>query len=93
VGVSLQGVPELSYGRRVPLAPGNPDSAAGLVRSSAHFRPDPLAHGRRFSDHLREQAPNLRTDLEVEDLLLVNGKMTDGTTFLLDLPGRGWRNA
>ncbi len=97
-----QGVPELSYGRRVPLAPGNPRFRGGALCDHPHiFDLIRWLTGADFQTIFAEQAPNLRTDLEVEDLLLVNGKMTDGTTFLLDpswsrleerlaVPGPGW---
>ena len=97
-----QGVPELSYGRRVPLAPGNPRFRGGALCDHPHiFDLIRWLTGADFQSIFAEQAPNLRTDLEVEDLLLVNGKMTDGTTFLLDPswsrleerlaePGPGW---
>lgn len=97
-----QGVPEESYGSRVPLR-----------HDDARFRGGALCDHPHIFDLLRwltaadfdfihaEVAPNLRTDLVVEDMLLVNGKMTDGTAFLLDPswsrleerlvePGPGW---
>lgn len=97
-----QGVPELSYGRRVPLAVGNPRFRGGALCDHPHiFDMIRWLTGADFRTIYAEQAPNLRTDLEVEDLLLVTGKMTDGTTFLLDPswsrleerlaePGPGW---
>lgn len=97
-----QGVPESSYGRRVPLGPGNPRFRGGALCDHPHiFDLLRWLTGADFQTIYAEQAPNLREDLEVEDLLLVNGKMTDGTTFLLDpswsrleerltVPGPGW---
>ena len=97
-----QGVPERSYGRRVPLAPGNPRFRGGALCDHPHvFDLIRWLTGADFQYVYAEQAPNLRADLEVEDLLLVTGKMTDGTTFLLDpswsrleerltVPGPGW---
>jgi predicted dehydrogenase len=97
-----QGVPELSYGRRVPLAPGNPRFRGGALCDHPHiFDMIRWLTGADFQCIFAEQAPNLRTDLEVEDLLLVTGKLTDGTTFMLDpswsrleerlkIPGPGW---
>jgi predicted dehydrogenase len=97
-----QGVPELSYGRRVPLAPGNPRFRGGALCDHPHiFDMIRWLTGSDFEYVLAEQAPNLRTDLEVEDVLLVTGKLKDGTTFMLDpswsrleerlkVPGPGW---
>jgi len=97
-----QGVPELSYGRRVPLAPGNPRFRGGALCDHPHiFDMIRWLTGADFQSVFAEVAPNLRTDLEVEDMLLVTGKMTDGTTLLLDPswsrleerlpePGPGW---
>ncbi len=97
-----QGVPERSYGRRVPLATGNPRFRGGALCDHPHiFDLIRWLTGSDFAHIFAEQAPNLRTDLEVEDLLLVTGKMADGTTFLLDpswsrleerlkVPGPGW---
>jgi len=97
-----QGVPELSYGRRVPLAEGNPRFRGGALCDHPHiFDMIRWLTGTDFQSVFAEQAPNLREDLEVEDMLLITGKMTDGATFLLDPswsrleerlaePGPGW---
>jgi predicted dehydrogenase len=97
-----QGVPELSYGRRAPLGQGDGRFRGGALCDHPHiFDLIRWLTGADFAWIHAEVAPNIRTDLEVEDLLLVNGKMTDGTTFLLDpswsrleerlnVPGPGW---
>jgi len=97
-----QGVPEESYGRRVRLAEGNNRFRGGALCDHPHiFDLIRWLTGSDFAWVHAEVAPNIRTDLEVEDLLLVNGKMKDGTTFLLDpswsrleerlkVPGPGW---
>jgi len=97
-----QGVPELSYGRRVPLAAGDPRFRGGALCDHPHiFDLIRWLTGSDFEQIHAEVAPNIRTDLEVEDLLLVNGTLADGTTFLLDpswsrleerlkVPGPGW---
>ena len=97
-----QGVPELSYGRRVPLADGDGRFRGGALCDHPHvFDLIRWLTGSDFEQIHAEVAPNLRPDLEVEDLLLVNGKMADGCTFLLDpswsrleerlpVPGPGW---
>jgi len=97
-----QGVPEASYGRRVPLKAGDARCRGGALCDHPHiFDMIRWLTGADFRTVFAEQAPNLREDLEVEDMLLVTGKMTDGATFLLDPswsrleerlaePGPGW---
>lgn len=97
-----QGVPELSYGRRVPLRAGDRRFRGGALCDHPHiFDLIRWITGSDFRLVYADVAPNIREDLEVEDLLLVNGKMADGTTFLLDPswsrleerlaePGPGW---
>ncbi len=97
-----QGVPELSYGRRVPLREGDHRFRGGALCDHPHiFDLIRWLTGSDFDHIYAEVAPNIRDDLEVEDLILVNGKMTDGTAFLLDpswsrheeripVPGPGW---
>ena len=57
--------------------------------------------GSDFDYVYSEVAPNLRKDLQVEDMILVNGKMKNGVSFLFDpswsrmeerlkVPGPGW---
>ncbi|MDZ7617533.1 MAG: Gfo/Idh/MocA family oxidoreductase [Patescibacteria group bacterium] len=97
-----QGVPEQSYGRREPLAPRDPRFRGGALCDHPHIF-DLLRRltGSEFRHIFAEVAPNIRTDLEVEDLLLANGKLADGTTLLIDPswsrleerlpePGPGW---
>ncbi len=97
-----QGSPEQSYGRRVPLADGDPRFRGGTLCDHPHiFDLIRWLSGSDFENIYAEVAPNMRTDLEVEDLLLVNGRMADGCSFLLDPswsrleerlpePGPGW---
>ncbi len=97
-----QGVPEESYGKRVALRPGDARFRGGALCDHPHiFDLLRWLTGADFECIYAEPAPNLRTDLEVEDMLLVNGRMTDATTFLLDPswsrleerlaePGPGW---
>ncbi len=97
-----QGVPEESYGRRIPLAPGDPRFRGGALCDHPHVF-DLVRHltGAGFDTVYAAAAPNLRPDLEVEDMLLVNGTLADGTGFLFDpswsrmeerigVPGPGW---
>jgi len=97
-----QGSPEASYGRRVALAEGDGRFRGGALCDHPHvFDLLRWLTGSDFAHIHAEVAPNMRTDLEVEDLLLVDGKMADGCTFLLDPswsrleerlpePGPGW---
>ncbi len=97
-----QGVPELSYGSRIPLAEGDPRFRGGTLCDHPHvFDLIRWLTGSEFEHVNAEVAPNMREDLEVEDLMLVNGKMADGTSFLFDPswsrleerlpePGPGW---
>lgn len=97
-----QGIPELSYGSRVPLSQGDSRFRGGALCDHPHiFDLIRWLTGNDFDYVYAEVAPNIRTDLEVEDVLLVTGKMADGTSFLLDPswsrleerlpePGLGW---
>ena len=97
-----QGVPEASYGKRVPLRKGDPRFRGGALCDHPHiFDLIRWLTGSDFDYVYSEVAPNLRPDLEVEDMILVNGKMKDGTSFLFDpswsrmeerlkVPGPGW---
>jgi len=99
---SWQGNPEASFGKRVPLRPGDPRFRGGALCDHPHvFDMIRWLTGSDFDYLFADVAPNLRPDLEVEDMLLVNGKMKDGTTFLFDpswsrleerlkVPGPGW---
>ncbi|MDO5581131.1 MAG: Gfo/Idh/MocA family oxidoreductase [Planctomycetia bacterium] len=98
-----QGVPELSYGKRVPLSPADPRFRGGALCDHPHiFDMIRWITGSDY-DHVYAAVPsrNIRSGLEVEDTILVNGKMKDGTSFLLDpswsrleeklpVPGPGW---
>jgi len=97
-----QGVPEASYGKRVPLAPGDNRFRGGALCDHPHIF-DLVRHltGSDFESVFAQVAPNLRPDLEVEDMLLATGKMKDGSVFLFDpswsrleerlkVPAPGW---
>lgn len=97
-----QGNPESSFGSRVPLRAGDSRFRGGALCDHPHvFDLIRWLTGADFDCLYAEVAPNLRTELEVEDMLLVNGKMKDGTAFLFDpswsrmeerlkVPGPGW---
>ncbi|MDD3586583.1 MAG: Gfo/Idh/MocA family oxidoreductase [Thermoguttaceae bacterium] len=98
-----QGVPELSYGKRVPLSANDHRFRGGALCDHPHiFDMIRWITGSDFEQVFAQvSGKNIRTDIEVEDVLLVNGKMKNGTTFLLDpswsrleerlkVPGPGW---
>lgn len=97
-----QGVPELSYGKRVPLKDGDTRFRGGALCDHPHIF-DMLREvtNSEFDMIFAQVAPNLRADIEEEDMLCVTGRMKDGTIFLLDpswsrmenrltVPGPGW---
>ena len=97
-----QGVPEASYGKRVPPANGDHRFRGGALCDHPHiFDMVRWLTGADFDYVFAQAAPNLRKELEVEDMLMAAGKLTDGTAFLFDpswsrleerlkVPGPGW---
>ena len=97
-----QGVPEKSYGKRVSIKDGDSRFRGGALCDHPHIF-DMIRHmtGSDFESIYAEVAPNIRPDLEEEDMLSVIGRMKDGTIFSLDpswskmeerlpVPGPGW---
>ena len=66
-----QGVPEASYGRRIPLKEGEPRFRGGALCDHPHIF-DLIRHltGSDFERVYSVVAPNLRKELEVEDMIL-----------------------
>lgn len=97
-----QGIPEESYGERVPLKDGDNRFRGGCLADHPHvFDLIRCFTKSEFDTVYAEVGPSLRKDLEVEDTMIVNGKMKDGTIFLFDpswsrmeerlsVPGPGW---
>lgn len=97
-----QGVPELSYGRRVPLKAGSNKFRGGALCDHPHiFDMIRDVTGSEFEYVFAQLAPNIRHDIEEEDMLSVVGKMKNGVVFSLDpswsnmeerlkIPGPGW---
>ncbi len=97
-----QGVPEASYGKRVPLRSGDHRFRGGCLSDHPHvFDLIRWFTGSSFEYVYAEVGPNIRPELEVEDTMLVTGKMKNGTSFLFDpswsrleerleVPGPGW---
>ncbi len=97
-----QGVPEASYGSRVPLKDGDKRFRGGALCDHPHiFDLIRWLTGSDFDYVFSQVAPNIRPELEVEDMILATGKMKDGTAFLFDpswsrmeerltVPAPGW---
>ena len=97
-----QGVPEESYGERIPLSSEDTRFRGGALCDHPHiFDMIRWLTNSEFEYIFAEVGPNIRTELEVEDILLVNGKMKNGISFLFDpswsrleerleVPGPGW---
>lgn len=97
-----QGMPEKSYGKRVPLAQGDNRFRGGALCDHPHiFDMIREITGSEFELIYGKVAPNIRPDIEEEDMLTVVGRMKDGTVFSLDpswsrmerrlkVPGPGW---
>jgi len=97
-----QGVPELSYGRKIPLRLGDKRCRGGALCDHPHiFDLIREMTNSEFDTIFASVAPNIRPDLKVEDMLTVVGKMKNGVIFSLDpswskmeerlkVPGPGW---
>ncbi len=97
-----QGVPEESYGKRVRLSPGDSRFRGGALCDHPHvFDLIRWLTNSDFDYVYAEAGPNLRPDIEVEDTILINGKMKNGVSFLFDtswsrleekleVPAPGW---
>ena len=100
-----QGVPEKSYGKRVSLKDGDPRFRGGALCDHPHIF-DLIRHvtGSEFESLYASAAPNIRPDIEEEDMLNIVGRMKNGVIFSLDpswsnmeerlkVPGPGWEVA
>ena len=97
-----QGMPEKSYGKRVPLKEGDNRCRGGALCDHPHiFDLVREMTGSEFDVIFARVAPNIRPDIQEEDMLSVTGRMKNGVTFLLDpswsrmenrltVPGPGW---
>ena len=97
-----QGEPEKSYGKRVPIKEGDNRFRGGALCDHPHiFDLVREMTGSEFDVIFARVAPNIRPDIEEEDMLSVTGRMKNGVTFLLDpswsrmenrltVPGPGW---
>lgn len=79
------GVPELSYGRRVPLTPGAMRFRGGALTDHPHpFDIIRWITGLEFAEVTAFSARNQRDYLEVEDHLVLTGRLTDGTPVMVN---------
>ena len=97
-----QGDPVASFGKKIPLREGDPRFRGGALCDHPHiFDLIRWITGADYDYIYAQVAPNLRPELKVEDMLLANGKMSDGTAFLFDpswsrleerlkVPAPGW---
>lgn len=97
-----QGNPEKSFGRREPLGAQNPRFRGGALCDHPHiFDLVRVLTGSEFDTIYAQCAPNIRTELEVEDMLSVSARMKNGVIVSLDpswskretsipAPGVGW---
>lgn len=97
-----QGMPEKSYGKRIALREGDGRFRGGALCDHPHiFDMIRTITGSEFDTIFAEVAPNLRKDIEEEDMLTVTGRMKNGVVFSLDpswsrlenrlpAPGPGW---
>ena len=97
-----QGVPEKSYGKRVPIKDGDHRFRGGAICDHPHiFDLIREMTNSEFDTIFATVAPNIRPDIEEEDMVAVTGKMKNGVVFLLDpswsrtetklkVPGPGW---
>ena len=100
-----QGVPENSYGKRVPLRDGDSRFRGGALCDHPHiFDLIRELTDSEFDTLYASVAPNIRPDIEEEDMLNVVGRMKNGVVFSLDpswsnmeerlkVPGPGWEVA
>ena len=97
-----QGVPEKSYGKRVPIKEGHEKFRGGALCDHPHiFDMIREVTNSEFDVIFAKVAPNMRHEIEEEDMLAVVGRMKNGVIFSLDpswsraeahlkVPGPGW---
>ncbi len=96
-----QNDPGASYGKRIQLAPGDNRFRGALADHPHVFDMIRALTNSEFDYLYAEAGQNIRKDIQVEDNLLVNGKMKNGISFLFDpswsrleerleIPGPGW---
>jgi len=79
------GVPELSYGKRVPLTPGASCFRGGALTDHPHpFDLIRWITGSEFAEVTAFSSRNQRNYLEVEDHLVLTGRLRDGTSVMVN---------
>lgn len=79
------GVPELSYGKRVPLTPGATRFRGGALTDHPHpFDLIRWLTGSEFTEVTAFSSRNQRDYLEVEDHFVLSGKLGDGTPVMIN---------
>jgi len=77
--------PEESFGKRVPICEGSELYRGGALADHPHiFDCVRLITGSSFDTVYAEVAPNIRDEVETEDLIRVMGRLKNGTVFSLD---------
>ena len=83
--LAWQADPDLSYGKRIRLREGAERFRGGALCDHPHiFDIVRYLTGSEFVSIYAELAPNLRSELEVEDMLSAVAKLEDGTIVSLD---------
>lgn len=78
-------IPEQSYGKRIPLRPGDRIFRGGALTDHPHiFDLIRYMFNSDFDTVYAEAAPNMRDGAETEDMVYVIGKLENGVTFSLD---------
>lgn len=77
--------PEDSYGKRVSLRPGDNRFRGGALADHPHvFDAVRFITGANFRTIFADVAPNIRPEVETEDLVRVIGKLDNGAIFSID---------
>ncbi len=100
-----QGIPEKSYGKRIPIKKGHDKFRGGALCDHPHIFDmiREVTHS-EFDVIFAKVAPNMRHEIQEEDMLSVVGRMKNGVIFSLDpswsrsenkltVPGPGWEIA
>lgn len=78
-------IPEQSYGKRIPIHPGDRVFRGGALTDHPHiFDITRYIFDSDFDTVYAEAAPNMREGAETEDLVYVIGKLKNGVVFSLD---------
>ena len=79
------GIPEQSYGKRIPLRIGDKRFRGGALADHPHiFDIMRFVLNADFETVFAEVAPNIRPNMQEEDMLSIIGRMDNGIAFSLD---------